>query len=68
MTRDEQIKTGWRERRRAAKRAKAERTGDTPEKSAERKSPGSDVKDAADGAAIRGTAATPPSVGGLGGF
>jgi hypothetical protein len=64
---DEQRKPGWRERRREAKRAKAEQTGDSPQKSAERKAGGSDVKDAASGAAIRGTVSTPPGVGGLGG-
>jgi hypothetical protein len=57
----------WRERRKAAKREQAERTGDSPEKRAERKTTGSDVKDAAGDAAVRGTVATPPSVGGMGG-
>jgi hypothetical protein len=56
-------KLGWRERRRAAKREKGERTGDSPEKRAERKASDSDVKDAAGGAAIRGTAIG----GGIGG-
>ena len=67
MTSDEQSTVGWRERRKAAKRAKAERTGDSPDKRTERKSGGSDVKDAAGGAAVRGTVATPPGVGGMGG-
>ena len=55
MAGDEQRKSGWRERRRAAKREKAERMGDSPEKRAERKASDSDVKDAASGTAIRGT-------------
>ena len=67
MTSDERRKTGWRERRRAARREKAERTGDSPEKSTERKSRGSDAKDAASDTAIRGTVSAPPGVGGLGG-
>jgi hypothetical protein len=67
VARDEQGKRGWRERRMAAKRERAERTGDSPEKRAERKSSDSDVKDAARGAAIRGSVATPPGIGGLGG-
>jgi hypothetical protein len=67
VTEDEHSKPGWRERRKAAKRQKAERTGDSPEKNAERKSHGEDAKDAAGGAAIRGTVSTPPGVGGLGG-
>lgn len=56
----------WRERK-AAKREQEERTGDSPQKRAELKPHGSDVKDAAGGAAVRGTVATPPSVGGIGG-
>ena len=64
MAGTEQRKQGWRERRKQAKRERAERTGDSPEKSAERDS---DVKDAASGAAIRGTMSSPPGVGGLGG-
>ena len=61
-------KPGWRERHKADKRQKAERTGDSPQKRAERKSNGEDAKDAAGGTAIRGTVTTPPSVGGMGGF
>ena len=34
MAADEQKKQSWRQRRKAAKRAKAERTGDSPEKAA----------------------------------
>jgi hypothetical protein len=64
---DEQRNLGWRERRKVAKRRKAERTGDTPEKRAEHKASDQDAKDAASGAAIRGTVGTPPGVGGLGG-
>ena len=63
MARDEHAKLGWRERRRAAKREKAERMGDSPEKRDEPKTGGSDAKDAASGAAIRGTL----SGGGIGG-
>jgi hypothetical protein len=37
MAEDEQRRQGWRERRKEAKRAKAERTGDSPERIAERK-------------------------------
>ena len=66
MTPEEQGAPGWRERRKAAKREKAERKGDSPEKRAERKSE-PDSKDAASGAAIRGTVSTPPGIGGLGG-
>jgi hypothetical protein len=66
MAADEQDTPGWRERRKAAKREKAERTGDAPEKRAEREAD-PDSKDAASGAAIRGTVSTPPAVGGLGG-
>ncbi|HET8951685.1 MAG TPA: hypothetical protein VFN44_14290 [Solirubrobacteraceae bacterium] len=65
---DDRDRAGWRERRRAAKREKAERTGDTPEKRAERKPTDPDAKDAASGTAIRGTVSAPPGVGGLGGF
>jgi hypothetical protein len=36
MADDRKPKVGWRERRRQAKRIKAEREGDTPEKLAER--------------------------------
>jgi hypothetical protein len=61
----EENKAGWRERRRAAKREKAERTGDSPEKRAAREHGEKDVQDAAAGAAIRGTLSTPP--GGMGG-
>ena len=64
---DDRDRAGWRERRRAAKREKAERTGDTPEKRAERKPADPDAKDTASGAAIRGTVAAPPGVGGVGG-
>lgn len=67
MAEAEHDKPGWRERRRQAKRERAQRTGDTPEKRAERESGDPDVKDAASGAAIRGSVAAPPSVGGLGG-
>jgi hypothetical protein len=55
MAEGERQKPGWRERRKAAKRGRAERTGDSPEKRAERDSGDPDVKDAASGAAIRGT-------------
>jgi hypothetical protein len=60
--------SSWRERRKSAKREQTERTGDSPEKRAEGESHGADVKDAASGAAVRGTVATPPGVGGMGGF
>lgn len=40
MAESEQRGSGWRERRREAKRANAERTGDTPEKQRERRKPG----------------------------
>ena len=36
-------KPGWRERHKADKRQKAERTGDSPQKRAERKSNGEDA-------------------------
>ena len=62
---DREEKQGWRERRKAAKRDKSERTGDSPEKRAERKPREGDVKDAASGAAIRGTVGTPPGIGGF---
>jgi hypothetical protein len=58
-------KPSWFERRRAAKRKKAERTGDSPEKRAAPERGEKDVQDAAAGAAIRGTLSTPP--GGMGG-
>jgi hypothetical protein len=62
MAADRQSKLSWRERRKAAKRAQAERTGDTPEKrhdgSHERGS-----KDTVDDAATR----TGIASGGLGG-
>jgi hypothetical protein len=61
----EQGEQGWLERRRAAKREKAERTGDSPEKRAAHERGDKDVQDAAAGAAIRGTLSTPP--GGMGG-
>jgi hypothetical protein len=64
---DERRKPGWRERHREAKRAKAERTGDSHEKRAERKSSDPDVKDAASGTAVRGTLGGAPGVGGGGG-
>lgn len=67
MAKDEQDTPGWRERRRNAKREKNARTGDSPEKRSERESGKDDVKDAASGGAVRGTLATPPSVGGMGG-
>ena len=56
---DDERKPGWRERRKAAKRAKAERTGDSPEKSAERakEKTGSDVGEAAGNAGVIGTLA-----------
>jgi hypothetical protein len=56
---DEQRKPSWRERRKAAKRAKAERTGDSPQKSAEREheKSGSDVGQAAGNAGVIGTLA-----------
>ena len=63
----EQRKQGWRERRKQAKRERAERTGDSLEKRADRESADSDVKDAASGAAVRGSVSAPPGVGGLGG-
>ena len=68
MAGDEQRKSGWRERRRAAKREKAERMGDSPEKRAEPKASDSDVKDAASGAAIRGTVIGGGIGGGAGGI
>jgi hypothetical protein len=37
MAEDEQRRQGWRERRKEAKRAKAERTGESPERIADRK-------------------------------
>ena len=57
MAGHEQRKLSWRERRKAAKRAKAERTGDTPEKSAEEPhdKTGSSVGDAAGKAGVIGT-------------
>jgi hypothetical protein len=58
-------KSSWRERRKAAKRERAERTGDTPEKRAERPSSDPDVKDAASGAAVRGSLTSPPGIGGF---
>ena len=42
MAEDEQRRQGWRERRKDAKRAKAERTGDSPERIAERQRRGRD--------------------------
>ena len=64
MASDEQgKKLGWRERMKAAKRERAERRGDSPEKLSEPKSRDSDVKDAASGTAVRGTAIG----GGIGG-
>jgi hypothetical protein len=68
VARDGQGKPGWRERRKAAKREKAERTGDSPEKRAadERGSSDPDVKGAAGRAAVRGTVSTPPGIGGFG--
>jgi hypothetical protein len=64
-------KVSWRERRKAAKRAKAERTGDTPEKRAdEKRESAPDAKTAAGGAAIGGSVAAPTGIGGVasGGF
>lgn len=57
MSGDERQKLDWRERRKAAKREKAERTGDSPEKRAarERKPTDPDVKGAASSAGIGGT-------------
>jgi len=40
MSKGERRRPSWRERRKEAKRAKAERTGDTPEKAHERPTPG----------------------------
>ena len=59
MATDEQHKAGWRERRKAAKRAKAERTGDSPEKGAERSRDKADstVSDSAGRAGVIGTLA-----------
>ena len=48
-------KLGWRERMKAAKRERAARRGDSPEKLSEPKSGETDVKDAASGTAVRGT-------------
>jgi hypothetical protein len=67
MAEGEQQKMGWRERRKAAKRERAERTGDSPEKRVEREPGVPDVKDAASGAAIRGSVSAPPGIGGIGG-
>jgi hypothetical protein len=66
MAGDDQRKLGWRERRKAAKRERAERTGDSPEKRAanERKSSDPDVKGAASGAAIGGSVSAPTGIGG----
>jgi hypothetical protein len=56
---DEQRRPGWRERRKAAKRAKAERTGDSPEKGAERSREKADptVKESSGRAGVIGTLA-----------
>jgi hypothetical protein len=40
MSGAERQRSGWRERRKEAKRARVERTGDTPEKGRERPTPG----------------------------
>ena len=66
---DEQRRLGWLERRKAAKREKASRTGDSPEKRAANKRGSSDpdVKGAASGAGIGGSVTSPPGVGGMGG-
>lgn len=40
MARHDELKVGWLERRREQKRLKRERTGDSPEKLAERHTPG----------------------------
>jgi hypothetical protein len=64
VTEGAQQKVRRRERRKAAKRERVERTGDSPEKRAERDR---DVKDAASGAAIRGSVSAPPGIGGIGG-
>ncbi len=57
MAEERTRKPGWRERRKAAKQAKAQRTGDSPEKQADQKrgSGDADVKDAAGRASIGGT-------------
>jgi hypothetical protein len=39
MAEEQQRKAGWREKQRAKKQRKRERTGDSPEKQAERKQP-----------------------------
>jgi hypothetical protein len=56
MTADEQKKLSWRQRRKAARREKAERTGDSTAKAAEhqRKSSDPDVSDTATRAGITG--------------
>ena len=55
MARDEQHKAGWRERRKQAKRRKAERSGDTPEKQHERPSENPpDLRETVDRAATTG--------------
>jgi len=50
----EQRRSGWRERRKEGKRAKAERMGDTPEKQRERAKPERSVKDNAKRAGLGG--------------
>ena len=50
----EQRRSGWRERRKEGKRAKAERTGDTPEKQRERAKAERSVKDNAERAGLGG--------------
>lgn len=55
MAGDESHKTGWRERRKEARRRKAERSGDTPEKQHERPSEHpSGSRETADRAGIAG--------------
>ena len=62
MAADHQPKLSLRERRRAGRRAKAERTGDTPEKRRD-PAPGAGAKDTVDQAATR----TGIASGGFGG-
>ena len=59
MAADEQRQPGWLERRKAAKRAKAERTGDSREKETERSRDKADstVRDSAGRAGVIGTLA-----------
>jgi hypothetical protein len=50
MGEDRQPKAGWREKQRAKHRRKRERTGDSPEKQAERKRPSRGAEDDVAGA------------------